>query len=211
MTFKVEQNGNFLPILQSVNKDLGNYFASIKGRSIFSLSVSDLNSRLKDDNRLSEFKIRKIYPDKIQVEVKLKQMALVFLDKQGGYYPVSPLGELMPSVKLKLVASQVILRGDDLKSNLTKSRKAVSLLNYMNEYELLKEKQISEITFSKADGYAVYLTNNPIVIKLGFKKLESKIKKINRVLEYLYKKDIKDCVIDARLGKKVVVKLRNET
>jgi cell division septal protein FtsQ len=199
------------PDLEKTKKDFEQYFSEFKGQWIFKLPLSKVDQWAKKDNRIERYAIRKIYPNKLDIKIKLRKMAIIYLDQRGRFYPVSVNGGLLPQTKLAHISGRVILRGSEIAKDKRRAQEAISLVNFINQFDELKESEISEITFKKDEGFNIFLNHQDIVIKLGFDDLKKRAEKVRRVLEYLKNEKVNSCVIDARLGKKVVVKLRNET
>ncbi len=207
----IEYNKQSTPNIAKTKSDFQKYFSQFKGQWIFQLPLEQVREWAEGDTRIETYAIRKVYPNKINVKITLKEMAIVYLNNKGRFFPMSVEGELLPEVKAQRASEKVILRGDLLSKNKDRAREAIGLVDALNAFDDMKESRISELVYNKKEGFVLYLNHVPISVKFGFKDLAKKAARVQKVIEYLKKQNVKSCVIDARLGKKVVVKLRNET
>jgi len=72
----------------------------------------------------------------------------------------------------------------------------------------LQAKNISEIFYSKKEGFKIFLKGVATEVRMGDSDFGPKISRVEKVLSYLDSQNVKGRVIDARFSKKVVVRVR---
>ncbi|RYZ76327.1 MAG: hypothetical protein EOP05_05370 [Proteobacteria bacterium] len=77
---------------------------------------------------------------------------------------------------------------------------------------MINKRNVSEIFWSKDDGYSLMLMQPKIEVKLGSDQLATKVLRVGQVMNYMSANQInglaKGQVIDASFSKKVLVRLR---
>ena len=86
---------------------------------------------------------------------------------------------------------------------------AVELLKALPESGSVSVHTAAEITYDSKKGYQILLSSSALQIWMGFDDFTSRISQTKRVVDYLESEKLSGRIIDARFGKKVVVKLRN--
>lgn len=194
-----------------IRESLAPQLEKIKGQNIFSLDLKKLTRTILSDRRVQEVNITRRLPGHLQLELTPKKPVLNLLNSDGRLSPISVDASLLPAVEISQAFDLPVLRGKVFKSDPSKRELALNLVAEMPQEGMLTEKTLSEITYSKDEGYSLRTLNSPGKIILGEGNFREKFKRLNEVLNYLYDRSLTWRILDARFSKKVVVKLHDQT
>ena len=148
------------------------------------------------------------WPKTLHVYVVAKDVRALFFSKQGQMWLVADDGSLLSLSKKTPLPDLVVLRGERLKQNKELRQQAIGLLESLPSKGLFSEQYISDVGHTLKEGFWLSLVGSGTQVLMGQGRVEDKIKRINRVLDYVDVHKIESRTIDARLSKKVLVKLR---
>lgn len=170
-----------------------------------------INDVLKD-KRVESVKVQRRFPAQLDVKIKPQSALALILDDNQKWRPVFFDASVWSEVSRETIPDLPILRGSKFLKDEALRKKVVNLLMQLPDTGVFGKNQISEIEFFKHKGFVLHL-NRPMQVLIGdsLDDFQSKVPRIQKVLSYLESKGMSGRVIDARLSKKVVVKLRNDS
>lgn len=199
-------SGEYL-LFQRIKSTLSPQLDKLKGKFVWQVSLSSIMDLVGRDRRVKQVSVFRESPTRLKLFVEPYTPVLAYLGSDGRIYPIATDATLLPSLPLADVADLPLLRGEDLKDETRLREQALELYRSIPESGDLSRKDISEITYSKKDGFKLIL--GKVEVKMGDTDFGPKVSRVSRVLNYLDSQNIKGRVIDARFSKKVVVRVRN--
>ncbi|MBX7231350.1 MAG: cell division protein FtsQ/DivIB [Bdellovibrionales bacterium] len=194
----------------NIQFDLSQKMKDLSGQWIWRVSLEQIKSLLEDEKRIKDFSIKRIFPNKIRLNLVSKKIHLVFLNSQGKLFPVGEDGTLFPESITLSSLDFPLVRGSKFQNDLKTRQQAVELISSLSEEGVFSKKSISEIYFDSKTGLNLILNSSGIQVVLGEDRFGLKASRVERVLNYLYGQQLQGRVIDARFAKKVVVRLHND-
>lgn len=194
--------------LKSTLEDLDLQLAQLKGKSLWSLDLVQIEEELKKLSWISEHQVRRHWPDRLEVSVIPKEVKFLFVGKNGQLFPVLQDGVFLKAVSGENLPDVILLRGDEFVKNNDLLKRAIHLLAEIPEQGHFSKQTISELRYDAKEGFHANLLKSPVRIKLGEEELNLRAERISQVLEYLETHQLDARVIDANLTKKVLVRLR---
>lgn len=209
--FQVELNGESQEnvLFQRIKNSLDTQLKVYEGRYFWELPLKDVMNIVSRDKRVKNVSIFREFPNILRLEIEPHTPVLAYLARDGRIYPVARDATLLPPLLAHEAPDLPILRGDDLKDEPSLRELAIELWSAMPEEGNLGKKTVSEILFSRKEGFKLYVSGPAPEVKLGDQDFGPKISRVQKVLSYLDSQSIKGRVIDARFTKKVVVRVRN--
>lgn len=179
----------------------GRYFWQIPLEKVFAMAIAD--------KRVKKVSIYREFPSKVHIRIEPHTPVLSYLGRDGRIYPVAMDATLLPALPANEAPDLPILRGDELKDEPELRERAIELLTSIPEDGgYLRKKTVSEILYTKKDGFKVFVSGFGSEVKMGDTDFGPKVSRVQKVLSYLDSQNIKGRVIDARFSKKVVVRVR---
>jgi len=204
---EASQGFNFEKIRDSLNLRL----KPIIGQYTWNIDIQDVLTKIEKDLRIKDAKVRRVLPDQIEVTVTpFTPIANIVANRSDKAYPLARDGEVLPAIDIVDAPDSAILRGDIFLSDAALRKDAVALLSSLPEDGGVSGKHISEIQFDKKRGFVLTVAPSGTTIWVGFSDFAIHALRAQRVLDYLKDQHLTGRIIDARVAKKVVVKLRNE-
>lgn len=199
-------NNTDLP--DKVSKALQTY----KGQWIWDVNLKQVMNEVLKDKRIANVKVQRRFPAQIDIQIQPQNALALILDDNQKWRPVFYDGSVWKQVSREKIPDLPILRGSKFLKQESLRQKVVDLLIQLPDSGVFAKNQISEIEFFKHKGFVLHL-NRPMQVLIGdnLNDFKSKVPRIQKVLSYLESKGMSGRVIDARLSKKVVVKLRNDS
>jgi len=182
--------------------------ANLQGRYFWQVPLSAVFEQTAKDRRVKRVMVRREFPSRIKVEIEPYTPILDYLAGDGRVYPVATDATLLPPHGLSDSANLPLLRGEELKDSLELREAAVQLYKQIPEEGSLSKKNISEIYYSRKNGFSVFVSGPGSEVKMGDTDFGPKVSRVQKVLSYLDSQGVKGRVIDARFSKKVVVRVR---
>ena len=178
------------------------------GLPFWKISLEEVMSEVRKDQRVRLARVQREFPHILRVIVVPQEPMLGFMDEQGRIFPVARDATLMPALPLKDVPNFPLLRGKEFLTNIQLREQAVDLVASIPTEGRLQRNQISEILHNSKDGFSLFLANHSAEIKMGDDEFDLKASRVEKVLSYLHNRNLSGRIIDARFGKKVVVRVR---
>lgn len=196
-------------LFQRIKTSLEPQFKNYEGRFFWQVPLSQIYELVAKDKRVKRVSIHREFPSRMRVEVEPRTPVLAYLAQDGRVYPVATDATLLPPLPFKDSSDLPFLRGEDFKDEQELRARAIELFEAMPDEGLISKSQISEIGYSKKEGFKVFVSSSKAEVKFGDTDFGPKISRVQKVLSYLEMQSIKGRVIDARYAKKVVVRVRN--
>lgn len=178
-----------------------------KGQNIWTISLKKMIKKLSAKYPNFIFRAVRKFPNTLLLFFKKKRTAyllfynnnLFLLSQQGDINGKASVGDF---IDFPVLRGSVFFKKPDIK------KQAVSILASLpKDNSILSIKNISEVLYHKKNSsFLLYLINKNYIIELAARLHSKKIKNIIFVLNYLNQKKQDKTWIDARLGKKIIVK-----
>lgn len=196
-------------LFERIKSSLAPQFSRYEGRYFWQVPLSFVHEITTKDKRVKKVSIYREFPSRVRVEVEPYTPVLNYLSSDGRVYPVATDATLLPALPYADASDIPFLRGEDLKDEPALREQAIELYETIPDEGALNKKQISEIIYSKKDGFKVFVSGATAEVKMGDTDFGPKVSRVTKVLSYLDSQNIKGRVIDARFSKKVLVRVRN--
>lgn len=206
---KMDSTSNQKRLFQRIESSLNKELKPFVNQWVWDVPLSQVLSKVESDRRVDSAQVRRVFPNRLEVQIKPREPVLAWLDEAGRIFPVSADGVMLPVLPLNETSDLPLLRGKEFKTDLELREKTIAMYLTFPKEGRLSQKTISEFQFSKRNGLSLTLVQSGVEIKFGEDELQKKIDRVERVLNYLEDQQLKGRVIDATLSKKVVVRLRN--
>lgn len=200
------------PILFArIQDSLRNQYKKYVGQYFWKVKLEELLQTAEADRRVLHVQIVRHFPNEIIVRIEPHGTIAHLLDKKGLLHPIAADGSLLPALKGSEVPDRPIVRGKEFFEDEVLRGKVVQLMKELPAQGAFSQKSVSELHYSKKEGFEWFLSGTGLVIRTGEDaSLGHRIERVEQVLNYLDQQHIKGRVIDARFSKKVVVKPRNQ-
>jgi cell division septal protein FtsQ len=195
-------------LFQRIRKSLEPQFKYLEGKYFWQVPLKQVYEITSKDRRVKRLSVRREFPSQVWVEIEPYTPVLAYLSGDGRIYPVATDATLLPALAPSDAPDLPFLRGEDFKDEPKLREAAIDLYNTLPDDGALSKKTVSEIYYSKKDGFEVYVSGQTSDVKMGDTDFGPKISRVQKVLSYLDSQNIKGRVIDARFSKKVVVRVR---
>jgi cell division septal protein FtsQ len=205
----LSRNSNQDLLFQRIKLTLGPQFSKLEGRYFWQVPLQSVYDLATKDKRVKKVSIYREFPSSLRVEVEPYTPVLAYLSNDGRIYPVATDATLLPALSAADAPDLPFLRGEDLRENSALRENAIELYNHIPQDGTLNKKQISEIAYTKKDGFKLFISGHANEVRMGDTDFGPKISRVQKVLSYLDSQNIKGRVIDARFSKKVLVRVRN--
>jgi cell division protein FtsQ len=190
----------------ALRDDIENKLQGIKGRNIFYVKRSYIESILKDDPYIKDVKVTKALPNHLTVEVK-ENKKIFTVEQNGNYYALDESGKVLDKklgendlVKLE----GITIQDKEIGEKITEDEK---ILEIIKDFGALINSNTSSIKFSKLDISNlsnISLYSDEILIKIGGNFDLSR--KLNYAINILKNVDIKKGYIDVSVEGNPVIK-----
>ncbi|MEK6556628.1 MAG: cell division protein FtsQ/DivIB [Bdellovibrionota bacterium] len=181
------------------------------GQYVWSVDIERVLQIAESDRRVKDVFVTRVLPNGIKIIIEPHSAyANIMGSDSTAFYPLSPEGDLLPSVAAEEAADGPILRGEKFLKDEKLRAKAIELLQSLPETGSFSRNHVSEMYLDSKKGLAVVLKKSGIEVLMGLDNFKNRASYVSRVVQYLDSEQLTGRVIDARYSKKVVVKLRNE-
>lgn len=163
-----------------------------KGTNIFAVSKKNVKNRLKELSYINDVKIRRIWPNKIELEVEERTVdfalqlanSYVYIDKQGYVLEVSTQSLQVPVIIGFTTDLSNIKENDQLvQEDLQKMNMVLKIMKMAQNVNL--EKLITRIDVSNKMNYTIYLdTENKIAYLGDGNQLNIRFLYVKKMMEY---------------------------
>ena len=178
------------------------------GKYFWEVPLKQVYESVTKDKRVRKVSIYREFPSRLRIEIEPHTPVLAYLSNDNRLYPIATDATLLPALPLHDAQDLPVLRGEDFKDEQKLREAALELFEQIPEEGNLRKKNISEIIYSRKDGFKIFLNNQSGEVKVGDSDFGPKISRVEKVLSYLDSQNIKGRVIYARFSKKVVVRVR---
>ncbi len=169
------------------------------------VNLKKVRGLLEEESWVSSYSIQKYIPNQIDIVLKPREIVAVYVDKNGTTLPVSDSGTILPKGKLTstpvapIINQKKIIEKDKVLDNLIK------ILSHIPKNGNFSTETIEQISLDEKQN--IWFHIDKMKIKLNEKDTKKKVSRVNRTIKYLKTRDIINCVIDADLSQKVLVRL----
>jgi cell division septal protein FtsQ len=195
-------------IFQRIRQSLNLQTAALTGKLFWQVPLKDVYEMALKDKRVKHVDVFREFPSSLRLVIEPHTPVLAYLAKDHRIYPVARDATLLPPLSAKEIPDLPILRGDELKDKPALREEAIDLFEQIPDDGPLRKHSLSEIYFSKKDGFKVFISGADAEVRMGDTDFGPKVSRVQKVLAYLESQNIKGRVIDARYNKKVVVRVR---
>ena len=179
--------------------------------NLFTIALGEISNRLESHPWVEEVRVRKVFPDKISIQIKeRKPIAILqledpyYLDDKGVIF--APVGDRdgYNYPFLTGLTRQILEREPEESKRLI--MKALELLGNLKQRRVSPLEEISEIHMEKAFGIECFTKNEGIGVRMGWDRFGEKLRRLSIVWSDLRKRGITPVSIDCTDLKKMVVK-----
>lgn len=180
--------------------------------NLFSVKSKEIVKRLESHPWIEQVSVRKIFPNKILIQVEEKKpMAIIQLEE---LYYIDTKGEIFAPVGDKDEYNYPYLTGltrQGLEKDPVKAKrlitKALELLRMKNQGKNFAFEEISEIYMEEIFGIHFFTKAEGVEIKMGWEDFDEKLKRLSLIWSDLRRRGFSATSIDCRdLGRMVVRK-----
>lgn len=198
------------PKVAGMKERLSEHLKSLKGKRIWEVDLRDLRASIVQDEWIKDIMISRRLPNEVHVSVRPKNAALILVEKQDKFIPITEEGEMLGALDAGALPDVPLLRGEIFSKDASRRESAVKFVRSLREEGLLSRHNVSEISWSREDGYVLMLLQPKVEVRLGDEHIDLKVMRVGQVLNYLSANSLKGRVIDASFSKKVLVRLRKD-
>ena len=193
---------------QEMAAALEDSFQSYVGSYLWEVSLSDLASALERVGWVKDYAVSRNLIGQVSVELDTEHMVALWARADGKLHPISDTGKVLEAMELHEAPDLPIVRSLDFDANPDNSYLLSELLFELGKAPVLNSANLRAIHFFRNKGFAVELFEPDVAIELGFPPYSTKVQRVERVVQYLQRHDLKSRVIDATFSKKVLVRAR---
>ena len=195
-------------LYQRIKQTLEPQVKRFEGRFFWQVPLEVVYRAIEGDKRVRRLSVSRQFPGALRVTIEPYTPVLAYLGRDGRVYPVATDATLLPALGPKDIPNLPFLRGEDLREDASLRERAIELYGAIPDQGALSKSQISEIEYTKKDGFKLFVGGSKVEVKMGEADFPPKASRVLKVLSYLDSQNIKGRVIDARFSKKVVVRVR---
>ena len=177
-------------------------------KKIWEVDLASMKSAILRDEWVKSVLISRSFPNGLRIKIEPRATSLVLVGLKGELWPLSEDGGLLSSLHADAIPDVPLLRGEIFLTNVAKRKEAIAFMQELPLNGPASRKNVSELSWSKEDGFALMLMQPKVEVKLGEEHLAIKVLRVTQALNYMSAHDLKGRVIDASFSKKVLVRLR---
>ena len=196
--------------LQPLIKTLSSIGEKYRGQSLWSIDLPELNQQMSSFEWIDSIHISRIWPSRLSIFVKVKEVHLLISKKNGYLIPVVEQGQVLSPIEIGHAPDVALLFGEQFERKIDLRKKAVDFVKEVPSEGAFSKKIISEIHYDDKNGFWLQLIRDQMKVKMGFDQISMKSARVGQVMEYLESRKMDARVIDANLSKKVLVRLRKD-
>ncbi|MES2962550.1 MAG: FtsQ-type POTRA domain-containing protein [Bdellovibrionota bacterium] len=197
-----------VPGPQGLKRRAEKAIARFKARKIWDVDLSAMKSSLARDEWVKDVTISRSLPNGVKVKIEPKSAALILVGAKGELMPIAEDGARLAALPADAIPDVPLLRGEIFGNDEAKRKQAIAFVNELPVNGFISRRNVSELVWSKDDGYSVMLMQPKVEVKFGEDALQMKVLRVTQVLNYMSAHELKGRVIDASFSKKVLVRLR---
>ena len=189
-------------------KEISSYLESYKGKFLWLVSLKKLMKTIQTFYLGTEIHVVRKFPNRLIVFLRQRDTVLLLLKDGEFFYSVSYEGKIGIKKNRGESLNFPILRGDVFWNDSQLRKKALSVISLISQKDsAFSTQNISEISYNpKNKSLVFYLIPGHFILELNSQPSPKQLKNINFVLNYLNRRGDQGGRIDARLGKKIIVK-----
>ena len=190
-------------------EEIVSYLNRYKGQLLWQVDLKDLVKKVNSLYLGAEVYTARRFPNQLSVSLKKKNTALLLLKGGESFYSISHEGRIGAKRNGEESFDFPILRGDSFGNDIQLRKRALSILfSIPKAGQAFSAQNISEISYNKAnDSLLFYLIHGHFILELKKQPIPKTIQNIEFVLHYLNQQGEQGGLIDARLDKKIIVKM----
>ena len=177
-------------------------------KRIWDIHLSQVKAAILRDEWVKDVLISRTLPNSISVKIVPKATAVVLVGPKGELWPVTEDGTKLATLPADALPDSPLLRGEVFARDLEKRQEAIRFALNLPAQGAINQKNVSEIFWTKEDGYSLMLMQPKVEVKLGGDLLDTKVLRAGQVMNYMSAHQLSGRVIDASFSKKVLVRLR---
>ena len=174
-------------------------------KSVWEIDLENIKEILDEESWVKSYSIQKFIPNKIKVVLSPRSVVAVYVQKDGTTIPVSNDGIILPKGTFTKTPVAPIINQKKLLEKEVLLNKFLNIISRIPEYGNFSLETIEQISLDKKQN--IWFHVNKMKIKLNEQDVKKKVSRINRSINYLKTRGVADCVIDADLSQKVLVRL----
>lgn len=191
--------------IKNLSKELQNKLTNQIDKSVWEADLENIKETLDEEGWIKSYSIQKFIPNKINIVLTPRNIAAVYVKRNGTTLPVSYDGIVLPKGIFTKTPVAPIINDKKLLENEALLNKFLKIISEIPEYGNFSLETIEQISLDKKQK--IWFHVDKMKIKLNEQNTKKKISRINRSINYLKTRGIANCVIDADLSQKVLVRL----
>ena len=196
-----------MQLTTSIEASIGETLRGIMGEVPWLISLDEVSAQLKENPWIREARVRRQFPDRVTVSITPRRPVAVLVEK-SGFRPLTDDGKLLPLWTGESVPDLPFLRSELLLKDSEKRFEAIEMLRLLPEQGVLSVSNIAEIEFTREQGFSLVMISPRVEVLLGNGEIDTKLRRVGHVLNYLSQNSKRAAVVDATSSKKVVVRAR---
>jgi cell division protein FtsQ len=192
-----------------LNEAIKKQLARLRGRSIWQISLKDIQKELSAYQSLRDLTIHKSWPNTIEITYSLPVLRAIHQSGEGEFRILAEDGQWLGPLRWSRLPELPWIKGDWVQRKPEAQNNLLNLLQQLPAEGLMTFSHISEIQFNEIDGFLLTLIKSGQQIRFGTDNFQIKSIRVAQVLDYLQNRGLESRVIDANFSKKVLVRLRN--
>ena len=192
-------------------------------KTYFSKLATNLETKLKEDNNswdlgkidkflakkswIKSYSIQKYMLNKIDIRINPKNVIAVYVNKSGVTTPIAERQTILPESTLTFTPPAMVVNQKKIFKDPNLFEKFSKIVSRLPDEGAFSKKTIEQASLDKNQNILFHV--DKFKIKLNHNETEKKVLRINQSLKYLKTRGITDCVIDADLSQKVLVRLNS--
>lgn len=202
---EVSESGSYYSGLKAA---LEQEFKGYVGLPLWELSLNEVAALLKQISWIKNFSVSRTLLGQVRVELEPEDIGLLWAKPNGTVFPISSTGKVLEPIDLISAPDLPILRSKSFSGETSQTTMAVELLEAVKDSPSLTLTNIKEIYYSDKRGFSLELFEPDVVVEMGVAPYSTKVQRVEKVIQYLQRKELKSRVIDATFSKKVLVRAR---
>ena len=187
-------------------------FLSHKNKNLWQVPLKELNLTIWQDTSVQSVIVERVWPNRVQVQIQLKPMVLVYFEGKKRVRGVTEDGSILPPMDLAYAPDVPFVRNSVFIKNEEIRKKMIGLYQSLPNEGVISKPEVAEIDWSETRGLVLEMSHGVEgEIVLGHGDVHLKAKRVANVLKYLESQNQKWRVIDASFAKKVLVRLRKHS
>lgn len=177
-------------------------------KKIWEVDLGAMKATLAKDEWVKDVTISRSLPNGVKVKIEPKAAALILVGAKGELLPIAEDGARLAAIPADAIPDVPLLRGEVFGNDSNKRKEAISFVSELPANGPVSRRNLSEVAWSKDEGYSVMLMQPKVEVKFGDDVSAMRVLRVTQVLNYMSAHELKGRVVDASFSKKVLVRLR---